>query len=1133
MIKNFTLLLFLFASITLNAQNINIPDANFKKALVDNAEINIDGDAEISQSEAAAFTGILNVSYLDIIDLTGIECFTEIIDLSCADNDLTTLNISKNTKLETLFCSSNELVTLDVSNNTQLTSLTCGYTAITSLDLRNNVNLTDLSCYQNNNLTDLDVSNNTLLTSIRCSGSSLVKLNVSNNPKLKTLECYRNNLSELDISNNPLLTDLKCFTNKFPFSQLYKIKKHYGDFDYESYKSIFTQIFELYGYTIDYSAEAYINGNETTFTWHDSKDNVIGDEFIKKVSPGVYQFLISGFFKCKMINETFPGLELTTNQIIIRKHEQNITIEAYPEKIKVGNTLEINATASSNLKVSYKLVSGDATVIENKITPNKEGVIEIKAIQTGNNEFKSTEMVISFTVEKKEQNIFFHSLNNIAKVKDIIELNVSSSSGLSVSLSIVSGDAKLDGNKLTVNSEGKVIIKASQSGNFEFLEAETTKEIVVEKRSQTFNSVDIPTSAKVNDILTLNATASSNLPVSFEIISGEATLKENQLTCTKAGTVKIKTIQIGNDEFEAIETTGEIVVSKKSQTISFTSPPASTKVNDVLSLNANASSTLPVSFEIVSGEANLNGNQLTCTKSGILKVKAKQIGNDEYEAAEATIEIAVSKKDQFITFNDVPSEVEATDQLDMDVTISSGLEVSYTIVKGNASISGNTITFNELGNVIIKAINAGNDEYNEAEQSYLFIVRKKEQEINADNIPSQVTINEKLDLNLSASSGLAIDLEIISGTAVLSGTNLNFTEAGEVKVKASQAGNSVYESTETSFVINVVKKNQTLDIQNTSGSVLVNETLELTATASSSLPVNFSITSGDADLIENTITFTSAGVVTVKVKQNGNEEYISAEETVEFTVNKNTQTVNFVNAPTTAKVNDAIVLTATASSNLEVSFEILEGEANLNSNELTCLKSGIVKVKATQAGNDEFETAEAVIEITVEKRDQTIDFTNTPTTVKAKDEIELNATASSGLEVTFELVSGDASINGKTIICNKEGIVEIKATQAGNDEYKPTEATIEITVDIPTGINDVLKSSIQIYPNPVVTDLNIKFEKSEDRMIYIYDVKGQIQHQQESFSNLEQLNISNFKSGMYILKIQSESGTVNYKILKQ
>ena len=72
-----------------NAQNVNIPDANFKAALVGNTAINTNADAEIQVSEATAYTGSIIVGSLSIADLTGIEAFTAIDSLNCHINNLT------------------------------------------------------------------------------------------------------------------------------------------------------------------------------------------------------------------------------------------------------------------------------------------------------------------------------------------------------------------------------------------------------------------------------------------------------------------------------------------------------------------------------------------------------------------------------------------------------------------------------------------------------------------------------------------------------------------------------------------------------------------------------------------------------------------------------------------------------------------------------------------------------------------------------------------------------------------------------------------------------------------------------------------------------------------------------------
>src|SRR5687767_13996548 len=81
------------------AQTVNIPDANFKAALVANGAINTNGDSEIQVSEASAFTGTMRVSNKNINDLTGIEAFTNLTALWCDNNNLTSLDISANTAL--------------------------------------------------------------------------------------------------------------------------------------------------------------------------------------------------------------------------------------------------------------------------------------------------------------------------------------------------------------------------------------------------------------------------------------------------------------------------------------------------------------------------------------------------------------------------------------------------------------------------------------------------------------------------------------------------------------------------------------------------------------------------------------------------------------------------------------------------------------------------------------------------------------------------------------------------------------------------------------------------------------------------------------------------------------------------
>lgn len=46
----------------------------------------------------------LNCSGLGIADLTGIEHFTQLVALNCENNELTALDVSKNTHLSEIYC---------------------------------------------------------------------------------------------------------------------------------------------------------------------------------------------------------------------------------------------------------------------------------------------------------------------------------------------------------------------------------------------------------------------------------------------------------------------------------------------------------------------------------------------------------------------------------------------------------------------------------------------------------------------------------------------------------------------------------------------------------------------------------------------------------------------------------------------------------------------------------------------------------------------------------------------------------------------------------------------------------------------------------------------------------------------
>ena len=133
----------------------NFPDVNFRSFVAE--KYDTDGDEYLSNTEIAAVTE-LNCYNRGISDLTGIGHFTALTKLSCNENQLTSLDVSKNSALTYLSCYGNQLTVLDVSKNTSLTKLFCDSNQLTSLDLSKNYKDIGYDC--NNNIYQIALDEN-------------------------------------------------------------------------------------------------------------------------------------------------------------------------------------------------------------------------------------------------------------------------------------------------------------------------------------------------------------------------------------------------------------------------------------------------------------------------------------------------------------------------------------------------------------------------------------------------------------------------------------------------------------------------------------------------------------------------------------------------------------------------------------------------------------------------------------------------------------------------------------------------------------------------------------------------------------------------------------------------------------
>jgi len=154
---------------------------------------------------------------------------------------------------------------------------------------------------------------------------------------------------------------------------------------------------------------------------------------------------------------------------------------------------------------------------------------------------------------------------------------------------------------------------------------------------------------------------------------------------------------------------------------------------------------------------------------------------------------------------------------------------------------------------------------------------------------------------------------------------------------------------------------QTISFAPISNKTYGNHPFDITATASSGLPVTLEKIAGPGDLTAGIFTILGAGTVTIRATQAGNATYGTALPVEQsFMVSKAPQSITFAPIAEQAYPAAPFQLTATASSGLPVTYTIDAGPATLTGNVIYPYGLGVVVVTARQIGNTNFLPADAV-----------------------------------------------------------------------------------------------------------------------------------------------------------------------------
>ncbi|GAA4393047.1 MBG domain-containing protein [Hymenobacter koreensis] len=397
--------------------------------------------------------------------------------------------------------------------------------------------------------------------------------------------------------------------------------------------------------------------------------------------------------------------------------------------IGYGTTLggKLTASASFNGQVLPGAITyshtGGSNVTEATVLAAKTGAYGLTAAFAPNDtrNFNSASTTNSIVVNRATQSITFANPGAKTFGDAAFDLGATASSGLTVSYSIVAGNAfaSLNGNMLSISGAGSVTVRATQPGNdnFEAAEAQDRTFIIAPAgQSISFGPLTDKTYGAAPFMVSASAPGG---PVTFSITEGNtfASISGSTITITGAGTVVVRASQAGSANYNpAANVDQRFTVDKFTPTITLT-------VGGPYLYNASAHFVQSATVSSVNDDVlvpavsySLAGNPETApTNAGSYGVLATFAGNANYNPAlaatgtlvigRAPATIALTAADLTQTYTNSPKTVRAS-----ATPPAAGVQVAYSqhaapVIPLNA---GDYVVTATLTNANYQLVNASN-----------------------------------------------------------------------------------------------------------------------------------------------------------------------------------------------------------------------------------------------------------------------------------------------------------------------------------------------------------------------------------------------------------------------------------------
>ena len=375
-------------------------------------------------------------------------------------------------------------------------------------------------------------------------------------------------------------------------------------------------------------------------------------------------------------------------------------------------------------------------------------------------------------------------------------------------------EATAEGDVPTVQISGKLPYIGEITQKFTITKAEATLKYSKETAEATLNAeFEAPT-------LTVTPEGLQGITYSSSNTNAATIAADGKVTIVGAGETTITAAFAGDEHYKEAEASYVLTVNKITTELKYSKETAEATMGAEFE-----APTLTVTPEGLQGitYASSNTNAATIAEDGKVTIvgagetiiKASFEGNEIYEAAEASYTLTVSKDKATLKYSAETAEATMGAEFEAPtLTVTpEGLEgITYTSSNTDAATisAEGKVTLVGKGETKITATFAGNETYEPAEASYTLTIKQVKTELKYSTDKVTVAMGAEfeaptLTVSPEGLTGITYTSSNTNAATINAEGKVTLVGEGQTTIKASFAGNAIYEPAEASYTLTVEK----------------------------------------------------------------------------------------------------------------------------------------------------------------------------------------------------------------------------------------------------------------------------------------------------------------------------------------